>query len=426
MKIAIEPGGPLNLDVAVQGSKSLTNRALVAAALAEGTTRLTNASFSDDSRTLSAALNQVGIGVETLERENVFVVRGGPLGATDRPLFMGNAGTALRFFSSFACLGRGRYVLDGDERMRERPIGGLVDALRRLGAEISYGMKEGYPPLQIDAKGLAGGRTIVKGDTSSQFVSSLLLSSPGAAGPVEIEVEGEVASKPYIEITLDVMRDLGVRVDREGYRRFRIGKGARYTAREYAIESDGASAGYFLAMAAATGGRAKVAGIGSRSHQGEIRFASILEEMGCRVTWGDESVQVTGGPLKGMDVDMNDCPDSVQTLACTALFAKGRTRVRNVRNLRVKETDRIAAIAKECGKLGARVDEHDDGFTLSPPARVGAAEIETYKDHRMAMSFAVAAAAAPGIVILDPECVSKSFPGYFEQLEALGLKVRRF
>ena len=425
MKIAIEPAGPVDLDVAVQGSKSLTNRALVAAALAEGTTRLTNASFSDDSRTLAAALNQAGIVVETQERENVLVVRGGRVGATDRPIQMGNAGTALRFFTSFACLGRGRYVIDGDERMRERPIGGLVDALRRLGAEISYGGKEGFPPIAIDAKGLAGGPTVVKGDTSSQFVSSLLLSSPGAAGPVEIEVEGEAASKPYIEITLDVMRDLGVRVDREGYRRFRIGKGARYTAREYAIESDGASAGYFLAMAAATGGRAKVVGIGSRSHQGETQFANILGEMGCRVTWGAESVEVTGGPLKGVDVDMNGCPDSVQTLACTALFAKGKTRVRNVGNLRVKETDRIAAIAKECTKLGARVEEQEDGFTLSPPARVGSAEIETYRDHRMAMSFSVAAVAAPGIVILDAECVSKSFPGYFEQLEALGFKVRR-
>jgi 3-phosphoshikimate 1-carboxyvinyltransferase len=425
MKIAIEPAGPVSLDVAVPGSKSLTNRALIAAALAAGSTRLTNASLSDDSRVLAAALTQVGISVEMVEREGVIRVAGGVIGPSDKPFSMGNAGTATRFFTSLSCLGRGRYVIDGDERMRERPIGGLVDALRRLGAEIRYGGKEGFPPLVVEAKGLAGGSTVVKGDTSSQFISSLLLSAPGATGAVEVEVEGEAASKPYIEITLDVMRDLDVRVEREGYRRFRIAKGSRYAAREYAIESDGASAGYFLGLAAATGGRARVLGIGSRSHQGEVQFAHHLEEMGCRVTWTGESVEVAGGTLKGVDVDMNDCPDSVQTLACVALFAKGRTRVRNVKNLRVKETDRIAAIAKECSKLGARVEEHDDGFTLSPPVRVGPAEIETYQDHRMAMSFAIAAAAAPGIVIRDPECVSKSYPGFFEQLETLGIKLRR-
>jgi 3-phosphoshikimate 1-carboxyvinyltransferase len=425
MKIAIEPAGAVDWEVAVPGSKSLTNRALIAAAQAPGMTRLSNASFSDDSRFLAAALNQVGIAVETLDRERVLVVRGGRIGVSPQPLFMGNAGTALRFFTSFACLGQGRYVIDGDERMRERPIGGLVDALRRLGAAVVYKGKEGFPPLEIQAHGLAGGRTIVQGDTSSQFVSSLLLAAPGATDPVEIEVAGDVASKPYIDITLDVMRDLGVAVEREGHRRFRIPNGSRYSPGEYAVEADGASAGYFLAMAAATGGRARVRGIGSRSHQGEIRFARILEEMGCSVGWSPDSVEVRGGPRRGVDVDMNDCPDSVQTVACVGLFATGPTRVRNVRNLRVKETDRIAAIARECGKLGAKVQEHDDGFTLTPPAHVGTAEIDTYQDHRMAMSFAVAAVAAPGIVIRDPGCVSKSYPGFFEQLESLGVRLRR-
>jgi 3-phosphoshikimate 1-carboxyvinyltransferase len=425
MKVAIEPAGPVDFDVAVPGSKSLTNRALIAAAQATGKTRLSNASFSDDSRFLAAALTQVGIAVETLEAENVLVVRGGRIGTTAKPVFMGNAGTALRFFTSFACLGSGRYVVDGDERMRERPIGGLVDALQRLGAAIRYKVKEGYPPLEIEGHGLEGGRTLVQGDTSSQFVSSLLLSSPGASGAVEIEVVGDVASKPYIEITLDVMRDLGVAVERKGVRHFRIATGSRYTAREYAVEADGASAGYFLAMAASTGGRARVRGIGSRSHQGEIQLAKVLGQMGCAVSWAPDSVEVKGGALRGVDVDMNDCPDSVQTLACVALFAKGPTRVRNVRNLRVKETDRIAAIAKECAKLGAAVEEHDDGFTLTPPAKVVAAEIDTYQDHRMAMSFAVAALAAPGVVIRDPECVSKSYPGFFEQLESLGVRLRR-
>jgi len=425
VKIQIEPPGPVSLDVAVQGSKSLTNRAMIAAALAPGTTKLLNASFSDDSKFLATALNQIGVPVETRDKDDVILVQGGKPLKGDGEFFMGNAGTALRFFTSFACLGQGQYEIDGEARMRERPIGGLVEALRKLGAEIRYEMSEGCPPLAIKASGLKGGRTVVAGDTSSQFVSSLLLSAPGAGGAVEIEVEGEVASKPYIEITLDVMRDLGVPVEREGYRRFRIPAGSKYQSKVYKIEADGASANYFLAMAAATGGKARVRGVGDRSHQGELKFAAILEQMGCTVKMFPEAVEVTGGTLKGVDVDMNDCPDSVQTLAAVALFAKGSTRVRNVKNLRVKETDRIAAIAKECGKLGAVVEEREDGFVLTPPARVGAAEIETYKDHRMAMSFAVVGVAAPNILIQDPDCVAKSFPGFFEQLGTLGIKARR-
>jgi 3-phosphoshikimate 1-carboxyvinyltransferase len=424
VKISIEPAGPVSFDAAVPGSKSLTNRALICGALAKGATRLTNASLSDDSRVLAEALNRAGIPVEA--RGDVLAVegRGGEIPAASGNFSMGNAGTALRFFTSLLCLGRGRFVVDGDARMRERPVGGLVDALRQLGAEIRYGGREGCPPLTLDARGLTGGRARVAGDTSSQFISSLLLSAPGAAAGVEIEVEGEVASKPYIEITLDVMRDLGVAVEREGYRRFRVPR-SRYAAREYAIESDGASANYFLAMAAATGGSARISGLSAGSHQGELGFVGVLHQMGCRVAWVEDAIEVAGGALRGVDVDMNDMPDSVQTLACAALFAQGPTRVRNVGNLRVKETDRIAALAKELAKLGARVEEAPDGFTMTPPARVGGAEIETYKDHRMAMSFAVAAAAAPGIVIRDPEVVSKSFPGFFELLEFQGVKLRR-
>ncbi len=425
MKIAIQPAGPVSFDLPILGSKSLTNRALIAAALAPGVSRLTNASFSDDSRCLATALNQIGIPVTTSDRDSLIVVDGGKPFKDEGTFFMGNAGTALRFFTSLVCLGRGQYVIDGEARMRERPIGGLVNALRTLGAQIAYEMSEGCPPLAIAAKGLKAGRTVVAGDTSSQFVSSLLLAAPGVGGAVEIAVEGDVASKPYIEITLDVMRDLGVAVERDGYRSFRIPAGSKYRPRVYPIEADGASAMYFLAMAAVTGGRAKVRGIGARTHQGEVELARILEQMGNKVTMGPDFIELTGAPMKGVDVDMNNCPDSAQTLAAVALFAKGPTRVRNVKNLRVKETDRIAAIAKECGKLGAEVEEGTDGFTLTPPARVLPAEIDTYRDHRMAMSFAVAATAAPGVVIRDPECVSKSFPGFFEKLESLGLKLQR-
>ena len=427
MKIAIEPSGPVSFDAAVPGSKSLTNRALIGAALAAGSTRLTNASLSDDSRFLARALGQAGIPVDVREEQSVLLVegRGGGVPALQGEFFMGNAGTALRFFASFLCLGRGSYVLDGDERMRERPIGGLVDALRGLGARIAYGAKEGVPPLRIEGRGLSGGRAAVRGETSSQFVSSLLLSAPGAAGEVTVDVSGEITSKPYIDITLDVMRDLGVEVAERGAGRYVVPGGSRYRAREYAIAGDGASANYLLAMAAAAGGRAVVRGVGSRSRQGELRFGDVLREMGCEVLVAEDSIEVRGRARRGVDVDMNDMPDSAQTLACVALFAEGPTRVRHVRNLRVKETDRIAAIAKECGKLGATVEEHDDGFTLTPPAKVRPAEVDTYRDHRMAMSFAVAAVAAPGVVIRDPECVSKSFPGFFELLKKLGVRMRR-
>lgn len=425
LKITLEPGGPVYIDIPIPGSKSLTNRALICASLCKGMSRLTSASFSDDSRALSAALNLLGIPVVVLERENAIVVHSGGARDTSGHFQMGNAGTATRFFTSLLCTGKGNYIVDGDERMRERPIGGLVEALKGLGADIRYQLKEGCPPLDVRASGLKGGKCVVGGETSSQFLSSLLLSAPAADGDVEIQVRGELASKPYLEITLEVMRAFGVEVEREGYRRFKVSKGSAYQPGERPIEADGASANYFLAMAAVTGGTAKVRGIGARSKQGEVQFVKILERMGCGVSWGEDFIEVQGKALRGVDVDMNDCPDSAQTLACVALFAKGGTRVRNVRNLRVKETDRIAALVKELSKLGAKVKEEADGFLVVPPAAFKPAEIDTYKDHRMAMSFAVAAAAAPGVVIRDPECVSKSFPFFFEQLEAQGLRVVR-
>ena len=425
MKIALEPTGPVKFELPIPGSKSLTNRALICASLASGMSRLTNASFSDDARALANALNILGIPVILFEREGAIVVHSGTARDTAGKFNLGNAGTAVRFFTSLLCTGRGNFTVDGDERMRERPIGGLVEALRSLGADIRYIVKEGCPPLDIRSEGLKGGRATVGGETSSQFLSSLLLSAPAATGDVEILVRGEMASKPYVEITLEMMRTFGVTVERDGYRRFRVPKGAAYVAGEHAIESDGASANYFLAMAAATGGRAKVLGIGSRSKQGEVQFVKILERMGCAVAWGEDWIEVQGRPLRGVDVDMNDCPDSAQTLACLALFAKGGTRVRNVGNLRVKETNRIAALVKELAKLGAKVKEESEGFLVLPPAEFKPAEIDTYKDHRMAMSFAVAGVAAPGIVIRDPACVSKSYPLFFEQLETLGVRLQR-
>lgn len=397
----IEPSGPVDFDVRVPGSKSLTNRALICAALAEGVSRLEGASFSDDSRRLVECFRRAGIGVA--EGPELLEVSGtGGVPASRGEFYVGNAGTAMRFLTAFLALGEGHYTIDGDERMRERPIGDLVDALVSLGCRIRYGAKPGCPPLLLDARGLDGGRVRVKGDTSSQFVSALLLVSPRARGPIELEIVNPV-SEPYIEMTKAVMKAFGNRPC------------------TYRVEADAASANYFLAAAAATRGRAIVRGIGRDTVQGEIRFVDVLARMGCRVEVGGDFHEVRGGDLHGVDVDMNATPDSVQTLAAISIFARGATRIRNVANLRVKETDRIAALATELRKLGAKVDEFPDGLAIEPgPLRP--ASIATYRDHRMAMSFAIAALAAPGLSIEDPGCVSKSFPDFFDVLAGQGVR----
>lgn len=399
-RIRIEPTGPVNWTVDVPGSKSHTNRALICASLANGMSILEGASISDDSRILVDALVQTGIPVDGTKVHGL----GGRIPAPGGEFFFGNAGTSLRFFTGLAALGEGRFAIDGDARMRERPIGGLVRALRDLGCEIAYGKREGFPPLLLDARGLRGGQTSITDDASSQFVSSVLLVAPYARDEVILQVDEGLPSWPYVELTLRVMRDFGVEVRREGML-FQI-RPAAYRPHRCEIEPDPAAANYFHAAAAVTGGRVEVRGF--RRGEGEARFVDILEAMGGR----------------GIDVDMNDCPDSVQTLAVVALFAKGPTRIRNVRNLRVKETDRIRALATELRKLGARVTEFAEGLEIEP-APIRPAVIETYGDHRMAMSFAVAALAFPGIEIRDPECVSKSFPGFFEKLESLGVRIEK-
>ncbi len=386
----------------VPGSKSLTNRALVIAALARGESTLVGASESDDSRHLVTALGALGFEA-SLDR---VVGRGGSIPATSAELAVGNAGTAFRFLTAMVCLGRGSYRLDGDPRMRERPIRGLVDALRALGAAIHYGAADGCPPLTVVAGGLRGGRVRVAGDTSSQFVSALLMAAPCASAPVELEVVDAV-SRPYIEMTIGVMASFGAQaqVASTGWR---VAAGG-YRAQRYDVEADAAAAGYHFARAAVTGKAVSVEGLGAGCRQPEYRLVDDLAAMGARVVKSAGATEVAGGELRGIDVDMNDRPDSVQTLAVVALFAKGRTRIRNVRNLRVKETDRLAALARELAKCGARVVEHADGIEIEPPAVVRGAEIETYGDHRMAMSFAV----VPGATILNPEVVSKSYPGFW-------------
>lgn len=319
------------------------------------------------------------------------------------------------------CLGTGRYRIDGVERMRSRPIAPLVDVLRDLGASIGYEAAEGFVPLTILAHGLRGGQASISASQSSQFVSAVLLAAPYAHSDVMLQAVGEVVSEPYIRMTIQMMEDFGISVlaDRG---RYIVPALQTYTARRYRIEPDASAASYFLGAAALTGGRVTVEGLGRRSLQGDARFVEVLQQMGCTAEQDDTSTTVTGpkdGRLRGIDVDLNATPDMAQTVAVLALFAEGPTNVRNVANLRVKETDRIAAVTTELTKLGAKVEAREDGFAIEPPRAVQPAAVDTYEDHRMAMSFALVGLRIDGVVIKDAECVSKTFPEFFEVFEGM-------
>lgn len=415
---------PLNASVRVPGSKSLTNRALLVAALAEGVTTLTNALDSDDPRRFVESLQRLGFSV--VQRPPAIVVTGlgGRIPAARAELFVGNAGTAARFLTALLALGQGEYVLDGDARMRERPIADLVDALRQLGVDASSAT--GCPPLRVRAAGLPGGRATVAGDLSSQFLSGLLMVAPYAQGPLDLSVAGELNSKPYVDMTLAVMADFGVAVEREGYARFRV-RPQRYTARaDYAIESDASAASYFFAAPAICGGRVRVENLSRRSRQGDVAFLEVLAAMGCLIEVGEDWIAVSRpaaaqqvAPLRGVDVDLRDIPDTAQTLAAIAPFAATPTTIRGIASARVKETDRVAALCAELTRLGVTVAEHPDGLTIQPSAAIRPAVVRTYHDHRMAMALSLVGLRAPGVQIEDPGCVSKTFPDFFAVLEAL-------
>jgi 3-phosphoshikimate 1-carboxyvinyltransferase len=417
--------------VRIPGTKSYTNRALVAAALAKGESRIRNASASDDARYLVDSLVQIGVPVSERPqaREIVVAGAGGAFPRLGGPLFLGNAGTAMRFLLALASTGRGRVVLDGSPRMLQRPIQDLVDALNALGGRARCVKGNGCPPVEVDASGLMGGRAVLRGGVSSQFVSAILLAAPAARGPVTLEIDGELTSKTYVDMTLSTMRAFGAQVAAEGYRRFVVDPARPYRPADYRVEPDAAGANYAFAMAAVTGGRVRVYGLGRDSAQGELRFTGLLREMGCDVAQGADWTEVRGprggAALRGIDADLNALPDSVQTLAVLALFAEGPTTIRNVPNLRVKETDRLAALVKELGRLGAAVEERPDGLVVTPAKAYRPATIETYDDHRMVMSLALAAVRVPGTVLLNPACVSKSFPEFFDMLRSLGVSCER-
>ncbi|ELG5972165.1 3-phosphoshikimate 1-carboxyvinyltransferase [Salmonella enterica] len=407
--------GAINLP----GSKSVSNRALLLAALACGKTVLTNLLDSDDVRHMLNALSALGINY-TLSADRTrcdITGNGGPLRASGAlELFLGNAGTAMRPLAAALCLGQNEIVLTGEPRMKERPIGHLVDSLRQGGANIDYLEQENYPPLRLRG-GFTGGDIEVDGSVSSQFLTALLMTAPLAPEDTTIRVKGELVSKPYIDITLNLMKTFGVEITNHHYQQFVVKGGQQYhSPGRYLVEGDASSASYFLAAGAIKGGTVKVTGIGRKSMQGDIRFADVLEKMGATITWGDDFIACTRGELHAIDMDMNHIPDAAMTIATTALFAKGTTTLRNIYNWRVKETDRLFAMATELRKVGAEVEEGHDYIRITPPAKLQHADIGTYNDHRMAMCFSLVALSDTPVTILDPKCTAKTFPDYFEQL----------
>ena len=416
-RLPIEPRSLRGASVSVPGSKSLTNRALLVAALADGESVLEGALASDDTTAMRGALGAMG--VEITGSGTTWRVRGtgGRLAASDEPLHVGNAGTAMRFLTAAATLADGPTVLDGTERMRERPIDDLVAALEALGASLETLEGNGCPPVRIAGGGLPGGNATIDARRSSQYVSAVLLAAPYAQRDIALAFrDGILVSRPYVDLTLSLMNEFGAEaLWREDGNALWVRAGTHYTARRYAIEPDASSAVYPLCAAAITGGRVRVVGIPPTSHQSDLRIVDLLERMGCQVTRGDAFVELQG-PEKGLrtlgEVDMNDLPDAALAYAVVALFANGPTTITNVANLRIKETDRLAALETELRRLGARAQASEDALTIQPGPLHGA-EIETYDDHRIAMSFALAGLRVPGVVILDPGCVSKTWPGYF-------------
>ncbi len=418
--IEIKPlSAPPDVTIAVPGSKSITNRALLLAALADGVSTLDNALFSEDSHWFVECLRRLGFSVEQDDARNTLTVHGlsGSIPAQTADLFVGNAGTAARFLTAAVCLGDGEYHFDGVPRMRERPIAPLLSALRRLGAEISA--DNGHFPLTIHASGLSGGLTALDASESSQYVSALLMIAPYARAKVTMGITGTVVSQPYIDTTLRMMQQFGVTVTHEDYRRYHAPVGQRYRAQPYTIEPDASNASYFFAAAAVSAGTVSVPHLSRESLQGDIHFLDILAQMGCAVDYRTDRITVHGpAQLHGVDVDMNAVSDTAQTLAAIAPYADSPVTIRNVGHMRHKETDRIAAVVAELRRLGAAVDEFADGLRIEPSV-LHAAEVQTYNDHRMAMAFAVTGLRTAGVVICDPACTQKTFPDYFTRFETL-------
>ncbi len=415
----------VNGDIWLPGSKSISNRALLMAALSRGTTRLTNLLFSDDIRYMLGALEKLGVEITLNESQHEAVIKGlgqGFISEEPQELYLGNAGTAMRPICAVLALSEGEFTLTGEERMKERPIGYLVDALQSLGAEITYLENTNYPPLRIKGHRLEKNEVQIDGSLSSQFITGLLLASPLLAEGLILHIVGDLVSRPYIDMTIEMMARFGVDVEVINERCFSVAKGQRYISPEtYMVEGDASSASYFLAAAAINGGTVTVKGVGKQSMQGDKYFADVLEKMGAKITWGNDFITCEKGTLKGIEMDMNHIPDAAMTIATTALFAEGPTTIKNVYNWRIKETDRLSAMATELKKLGAQVSEGVDYLKIWPLEKPLLAEIDTYNDHRIAMCFSMIAVAGFDVVINDPGCTHKTFPGYFDVLAGVSV-----
>jgi 3-phosphoshikimate 1-carboxyvinyltransferase len=403
--------------VRLPGSKSISNRVLLLAALAEGETEIGGLLDADDTRVMRHALSGLGVAFSGNRVKGV----GGAFPVKRAELFLGNAGTAFRPLTAALAFSGGEYRLSGVPRMHERPIGDLVDALRGIGARIDYEGKEGFPPLSIKPGKLNASAVRVRGDVSSQFLTALLMALPLCGRPSRIEVQGELISKPYVEITLNVMRRFGIEVKRTGWRYFDVPAAAYRSPGKIFVEGDASSASYFLAAGAIGGGPVRVEGVGRDSIQGDVRFTEVLERMGARVSLFEDAIEVEGGKakLKPIDMDLNHIPDAAMTAAVMALFAEGRSTLRNIASWRVKETDRLSAMATELRKLGADVQEGADFLKISPGTLKPGVAIDTYDDHRMAMSFALVSLGGVPVTINDPGCVAKTFPDYFQAFQRI-------
>ncbi|MBI2659654.1 3-phosphoshikimate 1-carboxyvinyltransferase [Candidatus Woesearchaeota archaeon] len=413
--LAIKTRRHVNATIEAPSSKSYTQRALIVASLANGKSVIKNPLFSEDTFYMISALKQFGVSIVKKGRNLIVHGTNGNLKSPDKPVFVGNAGTAMRFLSAFASLAKEKITITGDKRMQQRPLQDLIDALKQLGVKVES--NGGCPPVDIYGN-FAGGNARLKSGISSQYLSSILMCAPYAKKDVAISIAGNLTSKPYIDITLDVMKNFGVNVKNHDYKKFTIRNTEKYKPRVYKVEGDASSASYFFAAAAITKGKVMVKNINPRSKQGDIKFLDTLKRMGCGVRKGNDFAEVKGESLKGIDVEMGNMPDIVPTLAVTSIFADGMTIIRNASNLRYKETDRLKALAFELRKIGANVEERQDGLAIKRK-RLQKAVVETYNDHRMAMSFAIAGLAISGIRIKNPNCVAKSFPDFWEKFSLL-------
>jgi 3-phosphoshikimate 1-carboxyvinyltransferase len=415
--IELRPASRAAGTVRLPGSKSISNRVLLLAALAAGETEVDGLLDADDTRVMREALSRLGV---SFDGKTVLGVSG-PFPVKKADLFLGNAGTALRPLTAALAFCGGEYRLSGVPRMHERPIGDLVDALRGIGARVDYAGRDGFPPLEVHASRLKLENLRVRGDISSQFLTSLLMALPLSGRAARVEVQGELISKPYVEITLNVMQLFGVEVKRSGWRWFEVPARFYTSPGKVLVEADASSASYFLAAGAIGGGPVRVEGVGRKSIQGDVRFTEVLERMGAQVSLFDNAIEVKNenASLKPIDMDMNHIPDAAMTAAVLALFADGTSTIRNVASWRVKETDRLTAMAAELRKLGAAVEEGEDFLKISPRKIKPGVAIDTYDDHRMAMSFSLVALGGVPVRINDPQCVAKTFPEYFRVFQSI-------